>query len=54
MQEGNVITTRFRIRSNLIKSDLKYIFYNGNKYKTLSVNDEIENHFIIIETGELI
>jgi hypothetical protein len=54
--EGLVITARFRIRSELIKGDLKYVSWKDpqKKYKVNSVNHYNESHFTVIEIGELI
>lgn len=53
MQEGFVITARFRVRSNLIKGELKYVFWKGKKYKVNSMNEDSESHFTLIELGQL-
>lgn len=54
LQEGNVITARFRIRSNLIKSDLKYVAWQGNQYKVNNIYDDVDRHYTIIEIGQMI
>lgn len=54
MQEGNIITARFRIRSNLIQPKIKYAIFKGNKYKIRSIDENIEAHYGIIELGQLI
>lgn len=52
--EGLVITARFRVRSILVKSDLKYVLWKGQKFKVNSVNQIIGTHDSIIEIGGLI
>jgi hypothetical protein len=54
LNEGNVITARFRIRSNLIKNTLRYVIWNGKKYKLRSAVDDVTSHFTVIELGELL
>jgi hypothetical protein len=54
MQEGFVLTARFRIRRNFTKIDLKYAVWNGRKYKINRADDSMESHYTIIELGELI
>lgn len=52
--EGFVITARFMIRSNLFHGDLKYVEWNGKKYKVNTVDEDSENHYTVIEIGELV
>lgn len=54
MQEGFVINARFRVRSNVVADNLKYVFWKRKKYKVNRVNKDVTNHFAIIELGELI
>lgn len=54
LQEGFVISGRFRIRENLIKDNLKYVEYKNKKYKVYNYYDDNESHYSIIEIGEMI
>lgn len=50
------ITNRFSIREDKIYQDtkmIKYVWYKGNKYKVNLIYNNPQNHFIEIETGEL-
>ncbi len=54
MLEGLVITARFKVRTENIEGDLKYVIWQGNKYKVNQVTENITNHFSTIEIGEMI
>ena len=52
--ESLVITARFVIRQNLAIDTLKYVEWKADKYKVSSVTPNVDNHFTVIELGELI
>ena len=52
--DKQLVTARFRVRSNLIKRELDYAIYKGSKFKVHSVNEETDSHFSIIELGEML
>lgn len=54
MAEGVPITARFSVRSNLVKGNLKYALWKGSKYKVNNSFPNAEDHFTVIELGELI
>ncbi len=54
MLEGFVITARFIIRAENISGELKYVGWQGNKYKVNQVTENVANHFSVIEIGEMI
>ena len=52
--DKQLVTARFRVRSNLITQQLDYATYKDNRYKIHSVNEETDSHFSIIELGEML
>lgn len=54
MLEGFVITARFTVRSENITGALKYVTWQGNKYKVNGVTPSITSHFSVIELGEMV
>lgn len=52
--DKQLVTARFRVRSNLIKRELDYAIFKGDKFKVHSVNEETDSHFSIIELGEML
>lgn len=54
MLEGLVITSRFRVRSEYINKNLKYIKFSDDKYKINSIHDNVKNHYSDIEIGEVV
>ena len=52
--DKQLVTARFRVRSNLITQQLDYATYKGYRYKIHSVNEETDSHFSIIELGEML
>ena len=52
--DKQLVTARFRVRSNLIKRELDYAIYKSKKFKVHSVNEETDSHFSIIELGEML
>ena len=52
--DKQLVTARFRVRSNLITQQLDYATYKGDRYKIHSVNEETDSHFSIIELGDIL
>ena len=52
--DKQLVTARFRVRSNLITQQLDYATYKSDRYKIHSVNEETDSHFSIIELGEML
>lgn len=52
--EGFVISARFKIRSELVKGNLKYVAFDDRKYKVNNCYDDNITHFTVIELGELV
>jgi hypothetical protein len=53
--EGLVINARFKIRQSADNDkELKYATFKGDRYKVASLNESVEDHFLIIELGEMI
>lgn len=51
--QGLPINARFRIRGNYKTDDLDYVSFKGDRYKVLSVTPQLENHYTIIEIGQM-
>lgn len=51
--QGLPINARFRIRGNFQTDDLDYVSFKNNRYKVLSVTPQLENHYTIIEVGQI-
>ncbi|MBC1353906.1 phage head-tail adapter protein, partial [Listeria innocua] len=52
--DGKPLTARFEIRGMVVKDNLNYILWRGDKYKVRSIYPNINDHFSVIEIGELI
>lgn len=49
------LTFKFRVRQHLVpKTDLDYVLFHGHKYKVRQIIPNIDNHYCMIECGELI
>lgn len=53
LADGQVITARFIIRSNLITDNLDYVIYQGKSYKVTVGSESESSHYTVIELGEL-
>lgn len=53
LADGQVLTARFRIRSNYVTDSLDYVKYKGKEYKVNVGIESDEGHYTIIELGEL-
>ncbi|HAC4847874.1 TPA_asm: phage head-tail adapter protein [Listeria monocytogenes] len=52
--DGKPITARFEIRGMITNDNLNYVLWKGNKYKVRGIYPILDNHFSVIEIGELI
>ena len=53
LADGQVLTARFRIRSNYVTDSLDYVKYKGKEYKVNVGTESDDGHYTIIELGEL-
>ncbi|MTV74903.1 phage head-tail adapter protein, partial [Streptococcus pneumoniae] len=53
LADGQVLTARFRIRSNYVTDSLDYVKYQGKEYKVNVGTESDDDHYTIIELGEL-
>lgn len=51
--QGMTINARFRIRGHYDDGSLEYVVFHGKRFKVLSATPQIENHYTVIELGEL-
>lgn len=54
LADSLALTARFSIRSNDVTEKLDYVEWKGKQYKVRSIFDNTENHFSILELGELV
>lgn len=54
LRDGFVINARFSLRSHLIEGDPKYIVYDGARFRVRTIQENVSNHFAILEAGELV
>lgn len=53
LADGQVLTARFRVRSNYVTDQLDYVTYQGRTYKVSLALPDVDSHYTIIELGEL-
>lgn len=53
LADGQVLTARFRIRSNYVTDSLDYVKYKGKEYKVNVGTESDDGHYTIIELVEL-
>lgn len=51
--QGTPINARFRIRGHYDEGSLDYARFNGQRFKILSITPQLENHYTVIELGEM-
>ncbi|EOT42749.1 DUF7253 family protein [Enterococcus dispar] len=54
LADKQTLTARFSVRSHLITTELDYVVWKGRKYKVNQAIENTDDHFTIIEIGELI
>lgn len=53
MLEDQRITARFKVRESYITNTLDYVIWKSRKYKVYSADINVNDHYGIIELGEL-
>lgn len=51
--QGTPINARFRIRGHYDEGSLDYVEFKDQRFKVLSITPQLENHYTVIELGEL-
>ena len=54
LADKQTLTARFAVRSWQVTTDLDYVVWKGRKYKVNQATENTDNHYTIIEIGELI